>query len=133
MTPRRGKSVRLGYTTMLCCCFFLLRSYSPPPRPLSSARLPRYQQTPLRLPSAGLYLRRPRVIIPPMPQTGQTGVGYTLHAALRKTTTTGPLFVNQTQGQKTKRRLPHPESITAENCRAEEHRIDLPSRLFTRF
>lgn len=34
----------------------------------------------------------------PMPQTGEMGVCYTLHAALRKTTV-GPLFVNQTQGQ----------------------------------
>lgn len=35
----------------------------------------------------------------PMPQTGEMGVRYTLCAELRKTTTVGPLFVNQTQGQ----------------------------------
>lgn len=69
----------------------------------------------------------------PMPQTGETGVCYTPHAELRKTTTMRPLFVNQTQGQKTKRCLPHLESITAENCRAKEPCIDLPSCLFTCF
>lgn len=34
-----------------------------------------------------------------MQQTGEMGVCCTLHAELRKTTTVGPLFVNQTQGQ----------------------------------
>lgn len=34
-----------------------------------------------------------------MPQTGAVGVRYRLCAKLRKTTTVGPLFVNQTQGQ----------------------------------
>lgn len=69
----------------------------------------------------------------PMPQTGEMGVCYTPHAELRKTTTVGPLFVNQTQGQKTKHCLPHPESITVENCRAEEHCIDLFSCLFLHY
>lgn len=133
--PRRGKSVRLGYTPMLCCCcFFLLCGMRLQPSQTSllrpSASLPTDSAlTPLcrALPQA-----TPRNYSP-MPQTGEMGVCYTLHAELRKTTTTGPLFVNQTQGQETKRCLPHPESITAENCRAEEHRIDLPSCLFTCF
>lgn len=115
------KSVRLGYTTLLYLGFLCVAWGYKPPRPLSSTLLPHYEQTPFcqALPQAA-----PRNYSL-MPQTGEMGVCYTLHAELRKTTTVGPLFVNQTQGQKTKHYLPHPESITVENCRAKEHCIDL--------
>lgn len=69
----------------------------------------------------------------PMPQTGEMGVCYTLHAVLRKTTV-GPLFVNQTQGQNkmlsgTSRVL----VIIIENCQAKEHFIDFRTYLFINF
>lgn len=106
-----------------CCIlgFFVRHEATKPPRPLSSTLLPHYEQTPFcqALPQAA------PCNYSLMPQTGEMGVCYTLHAELRKTTTVGPLFVNQTQGQKTKHYLSHPESITVENCRVEEHCIDL--------
>lgn len=56
-----------------------------------------------------------------MPQTGEMGVCYTLHAALRKTTV-GPLFVNQTQGQnKMLSGTSWVLVIIIENCQAKEH------------
>lgn len=58
----------------------------------------------------------------PMPQTGEMGVRYTLCAELRKTTTVGPLFVNQTQGQnKMLSGTPWVLVIIIENCQTKEH------------
>lgn len=58
----------------------------------------------------------------PMPQTGEMGVRYTLCAELRKTTTVGPLFVNQTQGQnKMLSGAPWVLVIIIENCQTKEH------------
>ncbi len=58
----------------------------------------------------------------PMPQTGEMGVCYTLCAELRKTTTVGPLFVNQTQGQnKMLSGTSWVLVIIIENCQAKEH------------
>lgn len=57
-----------------------------------------------------------------MPQTGEMGVRYTLCAELRKTTTVGPLFVNQTQGQnKMLSGAPWVLVIIIENCQTKEH------------
>lgn len=78
----------------------LLHEAANPPRPLSSTLLPHYEQSPLcqALPQAA-----PRNYSP-MPPTGETDVCYTPHAELRKTTMVGPLFVNQTQGQKNQKK-----------------------------
>lgn len=56
--PREKCSNRLHHNVVLLF-FFCVAWGCSPPRPLSSALLPRYQQTPLWLLSAGLYLRRP--------------------------------------------------------------------------
>lgn len=64
----------------------------------------------------------------PVPQTGEMGVRYTLCAELRKTTTVGPLFVNQTQGQnKMLSGTSWVLVIIIENCQAKEHFYWFPS------
>ena len=67
----------------------------------------------------------------PVPQTGEMGVRYTLCAELRKTTTVGPLFVNQIQGQnKMLSGTSWVLVIIIENCQAKEHFIDFHTYLF---
>lgn len=58
----------------------------------------------------------------PMPHAGEMGVRYTLCVELRKTTTVGPLFVNQIQGQnKMLSGTSWVLVIIIENCHAKEH------------
>lgn len=92
------KSVRLDDTTVLVGFFFSWFS-------MSLRTLPDLPPPPFCLITNRLLSALPQAAphnYSLMPQTGEMGVCYTLHAELRKTTTVGPLFVNQTQGQKTK-------------------------------
>lgn len=94
-----GKSVRLDDTTVFVEVFFFLLCS------MSLRTLPDLPPPPFCLITSKLLSALPQAAqrnYSLMPQTGEMGVSYALHAELRKTTTVGPLFVNQTQGQKTK-------------------------------
>lgn len=69
------------YNNVVFWVFFVWHEVTKPPRPLSSTLLPHYEQTPFcqALPQAA------PCNYSLMPQTGEMGVCYTLHAELRKT------------------------------------------------
>lgn len=106
---------------MQCEAIYPPRPLSPPPFSLITNELSLCQALPQAAPCN--YSQ--------MPQTGEMGVRYTLCAELRKTTTVGPLFVNQTQGQnKMLSGTSWVLVIVIENCQAKEHFYWFPYLFF---